>query len=77
VSVDKLEDLYTTATDYGITLVTISHEPAVQRFHSQTVELKGKGEWEIIDTAEADSESLSSATSDSEGAVASGHVHKD
>jgi ABC-type uncharacterized transport system fused permease/ATPase subunit len=52
VSVDKLEDLYTTATDYGITLVTISHEPAVQRFHSQTVELKGKGEWELVDAAE-------------------------
>ena len=27
VSVEKLEDLYATAMDYGITLVTISHEP--------------------------------------------------
>jgi hypothetical protein len=27
VSIEKLEDLYATAMDYGITLVTISHEP--------------------------------------------------
>ena len=26
VSIEKLEDLYATAMDYGITLVTISHE---------------------------------------------------
>ena len=27
VSIEKLEDLYATAMDYGITLVTISHDP--------------------------------------------------
>ena len=32
VSIEKLEDLYATAMDYGITLVTISHEPGTS-FH--------------------------------------------
>lgn len=34
VSIEKLEDLYASAMDYGITLVTISHEPGTmpQRF---------------------------------------------
>ena len=27
VSIEKLEDLYASAMDYGVTLVTISHDP--------------------------------------------------
>jgi hypothetical protein len=30
VSIEKLEELYATAMDYGITLVTISHEPGAK-----------------------------------------------
>ena len=48
VSTDAIDDLYRLATErFGITLLTISHEPAAAKHHRQVLEVKGGGEWEM------------------------------
>ncbi len=39
--------LYKRLVDEGITLVSIAHRPAVLRYHTQVLELKGGGRWEL------------------------------
>ena len=38
---------------YKLKVWLIASSTAVERFHSQTVELKGGGDWEVVDSSDA------------------------
>jgi putative ATP-binding cassette transporter len=39
--------LYEKVRATSTTLVSVSHHPALVRYHSQVLEMKGKGDWQL------------------------------
>ena len=44
--------LYSRLIETSTTLVSVSHHPALVRYHKQVLELKAEGEWEVHPAAE-------------------------
>ncbi len=49
---DNEEMLYRTLLDASATVVSVSHHPALLRYHTQVLELLGDGEWRLCPVAE-------------------------
>eukprot|EP00760_Papus_ankaliazontas_P024238 PhM_4_TR2160/c0_g1_i1/m.63398 len=60
VSQEIEANLYDTAGQCGVTLLTVSHREALKRFHKRTLVLDGFGGYSVVDNAEYASSSSSS-----------------
>eukprot|EP00457_Paulinella_chromatophora_P000498 gb/GEZN01000498.1/.p1 GENE.gb/GEZN01000498.1/~~gb/GEZN01000498.1/.p1 ORF type:complete len:1324 (+),score=253.94 gb/GEZN01000498.1/:41-4012(+) len=49
VSLNMETRLFTTCRRMGITLITISHRPALQEYHNRMLVLDGNGGWSLVD----------------------------
>ncbi|MES1909859.1 MAG: hypothetical protein MHM6MM_002550 [Cercozoa sp. M6MM] len=47
VSVDVEHNLYSTAREMGMSLITISHRPSLWKYHERVLDMDGRGGWKV------------------------------